>query len=135
MTKEQPLNELMELNARQLEQVRTVIREEITRTLNALSQAADELDMPYETAELDSRAYQAAREISKRAVASLNVCWTEGCTFTSAWGRPVTACARCGAPEPVPADPFQDHEHVHDIGPDGRATDCIECGAPYRKEG
>ena len=47
--------------------VRTVIREETTLALRALSIAANDLDMPYETSELDSRALSNIGQAADRA--------------------------------------------------------------------
>jgi len=87
------------------EEVWAIVRKEITCTLNALSLAADELDS-YDTPELDSRAYRAGREVFQRAVANLNVCWTEGHSSTDGWGQPVPVCTRCGES----TDPFEEEK-------------------------
>jgi hypothetical protein len=116
----------------QEDQIRRIVREEITRALHALDLAASDLD-GYDTPELDSRAYSAGREVAQRAVTRLQQCWTEGHTFKSIWDKPLDACRRCGAPVPEPVNPFEAHEHTFDIS-EGQPTDCIECGAPYSEE-
>lgn len=111
--------------------VRAVIREEIVHAFQALGREADRLDMPYETAELDSRALENIKAAAEGTVKRLT------CTHEKrfAWGGD-SRCASCGEPEELPADPFAGpgHEHVHDIS-EGEPTDCIECGAPYKEEG
>ena len=82
-------------------QVRRIVREEIVRAFEVLGRAADHLDMPYETAELDSRALSNIEDAAKEAVRRLT-CEHE---YTSAWGP---RCARCGEPEPVSVNPFEE---------------------------
>lgn len=87
------------------DRLRAVVREEITRALDALARSADACNMAYETPEIDSRAYQAGREVATGALASLTRCWTDGHAFSSDWGEALSECRRCGAPAP---DPFQE---------------------------
>lgn len=87
-----------------VELIRTLVREEIALALNAVARAADELDAPYETAELDSRAYQAGKQVAATAVGNLKRCWTEGHENQDWFGRSIPECRRCGAPV---SDPFE----------------------------
>lgn len=98
------------------DQIRRIVREEITRALHALDLAANDLD-GYDTPELDSRAYSAGREVAQRAVTRLQQCWTEGHAFKSIWDKPLDTCRRCGAPVPEPVNPFEDE-------PVGRTREC-----------
>lgn len=47
--------------------LRAIVREEIGRAFKALNAAANDLDMPYETSELDSRALRNIAEAADRA--------------------------------------------------------------------
>lgn len=108
--------------------VRTIVREEILSVLGVLGRAAaHEYRMTgSEIAERAACTIEAVAEATaKRLVCSHPEHY--------AWGTE-RHCTRCGEPEELPADPFQDHEHVHDIS-EGEPTACIECGAPYRREG
>jgi len=90
------------------EEIRTIVREEIAQALGAISRSADYMDMPYETAEIDSRVYSGAAEVARRALVDLKKCWTEGHTFAGPWGDPRPDCDRCGAPEILPENPFKE---------------------------
>lgn len=88
--------------------IRAIVREEIGQALGALGRAADDLDMPYETAEIDSRVYSGAAQVAQRALSELIQCWTEGHEFKSIWNKPLETCRRCGAPVPTPVNPFEE---------------------------
>jgi len=110
--------------------LRAIVREEIVNALGALAREAEYQDMPYETGELESSALSAIGKVAAGAVARLT-CEHE--VYRSYYsGRPAR-CGACGEPEPEPVNPFAEpHEHVHDDS-EGEPTNCIECGAPYRK--
>lgn len=115
------LNHLRELEDAR---IRAIVREELVNALGALKREAEYQDTPYETGELESSALSAIGKAAEGAAARLTC---KHPSYTDYHGR---KCSQCGEPEPVPANPFEDHEHVHD-DTEGRPTDCIECGAPY----
>lgn len=84
----------------QEDQIRHIVREEIVAALGALAREADHQD-GYDTAELDSRALENIKAAAEGTVRRLT-CEHE---FTSVWGP---RCARCGEPEPVPVNPFEE---------------------------
>jgi hypothetical protein len=114
----------------QEDQIRRIVREEITRALCALEFAASDLD-GYDTPELDSRAYSAGGQVAQRAVTRLQQCWTEGHAFKTIWDRPLDMCRRCGAPVPEPANPFEpkplDPGCKHAFAIEGEVTVCLLC--------
>lgn len=85
--------------------VRRIVREEVVRVFGALAREASSLDMPYETAELDSRALENIRAAAEGAVQRLTCPHEE---YLS-WGpASVPQCSRCGEPEPEPVNPFEE---------------------------
>lgn len=108
MANESVMHVHLDLDDRTVQAVRETVRSEIAQALGALARAAGELDMPYETSELESRAYQAGGEIARQALTSLQVCWDKGHVFTDIWSRPIESCRRCGAPQPEPVNPFEE---------------------------
>lgn len=88
--------------------IRRIVREEIVNALGALAREAVELDMPYETAELDSRALENIKQAAEGAVKRLTCDHPEYYTW-----HDVPKCGRCGEPEPEPVNPFEDEE-THD---------------------
>jgi hypothetical protein len=109
--------------------VRTIVREEIVRAFQALKREADSLDMPYETAELDSRALGNIVQSAEGAVKRLT------CTHEEYWdwgGR--SNCARCGEPEPEPVNPFEPCDHAWEQDEHYKPTECMLCGIPYKEE-
>lgn len=116
------------------EAVRALVREEIRAALGALAQTADDCDMPYETPELDSRAYQAGREVAQRALIELKKCWTEGHEFKTIYNEPTVTCRRCLTPVPEPVNPFEKpldpschHAFATDHLPESTITTCQLC--------
>lgn len=98
--------DMAKLQARAQDDVfRAIVREEIIRALGALKREAEHLDMPYETAELDSRAFANLAQAAEGAVQRLT------CSHPSyyTW-HGESRCGRCGEPETMPANPFNDQE-------------------------
>jgi hypothetical protein len=120
---------LQDLQARREDAIRKIVREEIVNALGALARSADQLDMPYETAELDSRALENIKAAAEGAVRRLTC--PHG-TYQD-WGPESRRCSRCGEPEPAPVNPFEDRGHIRGVS-DGEPGACIDCGAPYREE-
>lgn len=99
--------------------LRTIVREEIARAFRALSVAASDLDMPYETSELDSRALTNIEQAADRALSNYK--------------------RMCGAADEERAeeskDPFaevaQPHVHRFEYADDGNghSGSFCECGA------
>lgn len=86
--------------------IRSVVREEIVRALGALAREADHLDMPYETAELDSRALENIKAAANGAVQRLTCPHEQYSTSVVQGAAPY--CRRCGEPQPEPENPFED---------------------------
>jgi hypothetical protein len=84
--------------------LRQIIREEIAEAFQVLSRAADHLDEPYETTELDSRALQNVVRAAQKA-ADRVAC--EHGTYRD-WYAGERRCAECGEPEKMPANPFEE---------------------------
>lgn len=99
------INRLPELNDRQKEQVRKIVREELVRAFGMLAREADSLDVAYETPELDSRALENVRASASGVVDRLECAHEEYQTY----GDP-RKCRSCGEPEPEPVNPFEDQE-------------------------
>lgn len=97
------LNVVGGLNAQQAEDVRRIVCEEIVRALQAMGREADHRDMPYETAEIDSRALSNIRTVAEGAVSRIT-CEHERVALYYGELR----CTSCGEPEPVPANPFEE---------------------------
>lgn len=98
--------DLARLKAETTEQlIRTIVREEIVNALGVLKREAEHLDMPYETAELDSRALSNIAEAAEGAVRRLTCSHPEYYTW-----HDVPRCGRCGEPQPIPANPFETKE-------------------------
>lgn len=93
--------------------VRAVVREEIARAFGALQRAASDLDAPYDTAELDSRALGNIAQAAENAVRRLTCPHEKYFTWH---GRP--RCSRCGEPEPELEDPFKEQT------PEGKTRQC-----------
>lgn len=85
--------------------VRRIVREEIVAAFGMLAREAKSLDMPYETAELDSRALENIRAAAEGAAQRM-MCPHE--EYMS-WGQDLR-CSRCGEPRPEPVNPFEDEE-------------------------
>lgn len=83
--------------------IRAIVREEIVKALGALKREADRLDMPYETAELDSRALTNIAQAAEGAIQRLTCSHPKYYTW-----HDVPRCGRCGEPEEAPANPFED---------------------------
>jgi hypothetical protein len=105
--------------------IRRIVREEIVAALGALARAADGLDVPYETAELDSRALGNIGKAAENTIRRLT-CAHEYKSYNPG------ECARCGEPAPEPVNPFEPEvcEHAYDDS-EGQPTGCIHCGSPY----
>ena len=82
--------------------VRRIVREEIAEALRMLAREAYDLDMPYETQDLDTRALDNIRKAAEGAASRL-LCEHE---YRFWLGR--TRCTRCGEPPPEPANPFEE---------------------------
>lgn len=104
--------------------VRSIVREEIVRALGALAREADHLGMPYETAELDSRALGNIKAAAEGAVQRL-LCPHEKHYI---WYG-VSRCARCGEPETMPENPFTslDPNCNHAFTTEDDVTKCQIC--------
>lgn len=87
--------------------VRRIVREEISRAFGMLAREAFSLDMPYETAELDSRALENIRAAAEGVMGRMT-CPHD--TFVSWHNGQDPRCTRCGEPEPEPVNPFEDKE-------------------------
>lgn len=87
--------------------VRRIVREEIVAAFGVLAREAKSLDMPYETAELDSRALENIRAAAEGAVQRMTCPHEE----YMSWGSGQDPrCSRCGEPRPEPVNPFEDEE-------------------------
>lgn len=126
---DQSINEHPGLNPRQEAAVRRIVREEIARALGALAREAEYLDMPYETAELDSRALGNIAKAAEGAVHRI-LCPHE--TTVPGYPDGPRRCSRCGEPQLPPADPFAarpldpDCRHAFATDDEGR-TVCQMC--------
>lgn len=114
--------------------VRRIVQEEIAKAFGALGREAASLDMPYETAELDSRALENIKQAAEGTVQRLT-CPHEK---YSSWGglrvQSRSRCDRCGEPEPEPEDPFKDPACNHAYALEDSPS-CLLCGSPHpRKE-
>jgi hypothetical protein len=110
-----------------MDEVRAVVREEIARAFQAFRREAER----YDGGEIRDMAADALATVLDGTVTRLT-CPHEK---YQDWGfGPQPQCARCGEPEPQPVNPFEPHEHTHDISDKGEPTDCIICGAPYSKD-
>lgn len=85
--------------------IRAIVREEIINALGALKREAEHRNMPYETAELDSRALSNIAEAAEGAVRRLTCPHPEYYTWDD-----VPRCGRCGEPQSMPANPFETKE-------------------------
>lgn len=105
-------------------QVRQIIREEIVKAFQVLGRAASYLDVPYETAELDSRALGNIEDAAEATVRRLT-CKHER---HYDWGNE-RRCDLCGEPEPAPADPFAslDPDCNHAFSTEDGVTRCQLC--------
>jgi hypothetical protein len=83
------------------EEIRTIVREEIVKAFQVLGRAAHGLDVPYETAELDSRALGNVREAAENVVRRMT------CEHEFKDYQPDT-CWSCDEPAPEPVDPFKE---------------------------
>lgn len=85
--------------------VRRIVREEIVAAFGMLAREANSLDMPYETAELDSRALENIRAAAEGAAQRMT------CAHEKyfSWGHDLR-CSSCGEPRPEPVNPFEDEE-------------------------
>lgn len=86
--------------------IRAVVREEIVNALGALSRASDDLDVPYETGDLESSALMAIGKAADNAVGRLTCPHEEYVVWTGP-----SRCRRCGEPEPEQKNPFEEENH------------------------
>lgn len=86
------------------ETVRRIVREEIARAFWMLSREADAQDMPYETAELDSRALDNIARVAREAAVRVTCQHEE----VLSWGVS-DRCSRCGE-EIERVNPFEEKE-------------------------
>lgn len=83
--------------------IRRIVREELVAALQAMAREADRLDMPYETAELDSRALDNISKVAEGTVTRLT------CPHEKTWTwSDKERCSRCGEPIPAPDNPFEE---------------------------
>ncbi|HEU5039526.1 MAG TPA: hypothetical protein VFT84_01820 [Gemmatimonadales bacterium] len=90
------------------DRVRAIVREEITRALGALAREAEHLDTPYETDHIECVALGAVKHVAEGASYRLNCPHGQYSTWHGA-----SRCDRCGEPETLPANPFEEN---HDQG-------------------
>lgn len=110
----------------QEDRIRRIVREEIIAALQVLSRSAYDLDIPYETAELDSRALGNITSAAENAVRRLT------CAHEFRDYRP-EECWSCGEPAPEPVNPFEvkpldpDCEHAFVTEGTTTTTTCQIC--------
>lgn len=108
----------------QEDRIRRIVREEIIAALQVLSRSAHGLDMPYETAELDSRALENITAAAENAVQRLT------CEHEFRDYQP-EKCWNCREPAPEPVNPFEvkplDPGCEHAFVTEGTTTTCQIC--------
>lgn len=109
------INRLPELNQTQTDQARAMMREEIALALGALSAAANHLDMPYETGEIEGTALRAITQSADRAVQEYEA-----------------RCEAADAERDASTNPFEEpakpHVHRFEYADDGAGNSGSFCG-------
>jgi hypothetical protein len=83
--------------------VRRIVQEEIAKAFGAFAREADHQD-GYDADTIESYALRAVQRTAEGTAVRVT------CLHEASVGRGVRTCRRCGEPEPVPSNPFEEDQ-------------------------